>query len=185
MAGAFALGGFIPYWWAIWQRKTRPNRATWWIWSIVGIIIAFSYRASGADATMWVPISYVIGPLITSLFAIKFGEGGWTKLDRVCLFGVGIGLILWGLYRSPSLVLGINIGIDFLGAIPTIVKSFHHPDSEDRSAWCLFSIANLLNLFAIDNWTWEIAIYPIYMALICITIFSLLWWGRLKKREFT
>ncbi len=56
-----------------------------------------AYRAAGADATMWVPITYVIGPLGTSLLAIKFGEGGWTKLDRICLVGVGIGLILWRL----------------------------------------------------------------------------------------
>jgi hypothetical protein len=175
------LAGFIPYWWAIWQGKTRPNRATWWIWSMVGVIIALSYRAAGAGATIWVPISYVIGPVITSLFAIKFGEGGWTKLDRICLVGVGIGLILWVLYRSPDLTLGLNIGIDFLGALPTIHKSIHHPEGEDRLAWFLFAIANVLNLLAIDLWVWQIVIYPIYMFLVCTTIFWLLWRGRRKR----
>jgi hypothetical protein len=182
IAGVLSLGGFLPYWWAIWRGKTRPNRATWWIWSIVGIIIALSYRAAGAESTMWVPISYVIGPLGTSLFALKFGEGGWTKLDRICLVGVGIGLILWGVYRSPDLVLGINISIDFLGALPTIRKSFRHPEGEDLLAWALFTIANLLNLLAVDRWRWEIVIYPIYMFLICSTIYSILWRGR-RKRE--
>jgi nitrogen fixation-related uncharacterized protein len=181
IAGIFALAGFIPYWRAILQGKTHPNRATWWIWSFVGVVIAFSYRAAGANSTMWVPITYVIGPLVTSLLGIKFGEGGWTKLDRICLVGVGIGAILWGLNRSPHLTLGINIGIDFLGALPTIHKSFCHPDSEDRLAWLLFSIANALNLLAIDLWLWQIVIYPIYMFLVCITIYSLLWRGRLKQ----
>jgi hypothetical protein len=132
---------------------------------------------------MWVAISYIVGPVGTSLLGLKFGEGGWTKLDRICLVGVGIGLILWGLYRSPSLTLGINIGIDFLGALPTIHKSFRHPAGEDRLAWFLFTIANALNLLAIERWSWEIIIYPIYMFLICVTIYSLLWRGRLKQRK--
>jgi hypothetical protein len=183
IAGVFALVGFIPYWWAIWQGKTRPNRATWWIWSIVGIAIALSYRSAGADATIWVPITYVIGPLVTSLLGIKFGEGGWTKLDRICLVGVGIGSILWGVCRSPTLALGINIAIDFLGAIPTIHKSFRHPDSEDKLAWGLFTIANALNMLAIDRWRWQIAIYPIYMFLLCATISIFLWRGRPNGRK--
>lgn len=133
---------------------------------------------------MWVPITYVIGPLITSLLAIKFGEGGWTKLDRLCSLGVGIGLILWGVYRSPYLTLGINIGVDFLGALPTIRKSVLYPDSEDRLAWLLFSIANALNLLAIDLWLWQIVIYPIYMFLVCSTIYVLLWRGRRKRQTF-
>jgi hypothetical protein len=133
---------------------------------------------------MWVPISYVIGPCITSLLAIKFGEGGWTKLDRICLVGVGIGLILWGVYRSPSLTLGINIGIDFLGALPTLRKSLRHPYSEDLFAWVLFSIAHILNLLAIDLWQWQIVIYPIYMFVVCSAICLFLWRGRLKSRKF-
>jgi hypothetical protein len=181
IAGVLSLGGFVPYWWAIWRGHTRPNRATWWIWSLVGIAIALSYRAAGAESTIWVPISYTIGPVVTSCLGIKFGEGGWAKLDRICLVGVGIGLILWGLYRSPSIALGVNIGIDFLGALPTIHKSFRRPEGENISAWLLFSVANVLNLLAIDSWTWQIVIYPIYIFLVSSTIFLLLWRGQRKK----
>jgi hypothetical protein len=183
IAGVLTLTGFIPYWWAIVRGKTRPNRATWWIWTIVGIIIAFSYRASGATSTMWVPITYVIGPFCTALLAIKFGADGWTKLDTICLVGVGIGLILWGVYRSPHLTLGLNIGIDFLGALPTIRKSIRDPYSEDLFAWLLFAIANIINLLAVDLWEWQIIVYPIYMVLITTIICGYLWWGRQQKRD--
>jgi hypothetical protein len=177
------LIGFIPYWWAIWHRKTQPHRASWWIWTIVGMMIALSYRATGAEATMWVPIGYVIGPLGTALLAIKFGADGWTKLDTICLLGVGIGLILWGVYRSPQLTLGINIGIDFLGALPTIRKSVRDPYSEDLLSWSLFTIANFINLLAVDVWTWQIAIYPIYILLITSLIWGCLRWGRLRIQK--
>jgi hypothetical protein len=183
IAGVLTLIGFIPYWRAIVQGETRPNRATWWIWTIVGIIIAFSYRASGAESTMWVPITYVIGPFCTALLAIKFGADGWTKLDPICLLGVGIGLILWVVYRSPDLTLGLNIGIDFLGALPTIRKSIRDPYSEDLFSWLLFAVANIINLLAVDLWEWQIIVYPIYMVLITTIICWYLWWGRRQKRH--
>jgi hypothetical protein len=84
-------------------------------------------RATGTELTIWVPITYVIGPVLTSLLVIKFSQGDRTQLDRICLVGIGIGLILWGLYRSPSIALGINIGIDFLGALPTIHTNLYIP----------------------------------------------------------
>jgi hypothetical protein len=183
IAGALSLCGFIPYLRAIWQRKTRPNQATWLIWLIVGVMIASSYRAAGANSTMWVPISYVIGPLITSIFAIRFGERHWTKLDWICLIGVGIGLILWGVYRSPSLTLGINIGIDFLGALPTIRKSFRDPYSEDILSWLLFSLGSIINLLAINRWGWQIVLYPIYIVVATTTICFLLWRGRKNQHQ--
>jgi hypothetical protein len=183
IAGVLSIGGFIPYWRAIWQGKTRPNRATWWIWTIVGVIIALSYRASGADSTMWVPITYVIGPFGTALLSIKFGEDSWTKLDLICLLGVGIGLILWIVYRSPYLTLGINIGIDFLGALPTIRKSFREPYSEDLFSWLLFWLANTINLLAIDRWELQIAVYPLYMVLVTTAICWCLRRGRLQQQK--
>jgi hypothetical protein len=177
IAGALSLCGFVPYWWAIWQGKTQPNRATWWIWTIVGIAIALSYRAAGASSTMWVPITYAIGPFCTTLLAIKFGEGGWTRLDRTCLLGAAIGLILWGVYRSPHLTLSINIAIDFLGALPTIRKSVRDPYSEDLLSWILFGLGSIVNLLAIDRWEWH-AVYPIYIFLVTTTICGCIWQGR-------
>lgn len=183
IAGVLSLIGFVPYWWAIVQGQTRPNQATWWIWTIVGIIIAFSYRASGAQSTIWVPITYVVGPFCTALLSIKFGADGWTKLDTICLVGVGIGLILWGVYRSPYLTLGLNIGIDFLGAIPTIRKSIRDPYSEDLFSWLLFALANIINLVAVDRWEWQIILYPAYMVLITTIVCWCLWQGRRQKHD--
>jgi hypothetical protein len=183
IAGVCSLAGFIPYWWAIWQGRTRPNRATWWIWLVVGIIIAASYRAVGASATIWVPLSYVVGPFVTSLLGIKFGQGGWTRFDRFCLLTAALSLVLWRVSSSPDLALAINIGIDVLGALPTIRKSLSDPYTEDLLAWLLFFVANTLNVVAIERWNWQVAIYPVYMFCITSTIFWVLWQGRRKGRK--
>lgn len=163
VAGVVSLAAFIPYIISILRGKTRPNRASWWIWTVVGIMLASSYSASGAKDTIWVAISYIIGPLITALLAIKFGEGGWTRFDRACIACAVMSGVLWFVFDSPMVALSINIVIDAAGALPTIKKTYKEPEGEDRVAWALFFIGNTINLFAVGTWNFAIAIYPIYL----------------------
>jgi hypothetical protein len=174
IAGATTLLGFVPYWISILRGKTQPNRATWAIWSIVGLILSSSYWAVGARDTIWVPLSYVIGPIVTSILGIRWGEGGWTRFDRRCLMGTAVSLVLWIALKSPLVALGLNLLIDFLGALPTIAKSARDPEGEDPLAWVLFAIGNGFNLLAIDQWSWAIAAYPIYLFVICVWMVVLL-----------
>jgi len=165
LAGALSLVAFIPYILAIRRRETVPNRATWFIWMIVGLMLGSSYYSSGASHTIWVPVSYIIGPFAIFLFSLKYGEKGWTRLDSWCLAGTGGSLILWLIFKSPLIALVINLLIDAFGALPTIRKSYYAPESEDRLAWTLFFLGNVLNLFAVECWSFSIAAYPIYMFL--------------------
>lgn len=165
VAGILSFVAFIPYILSILRKETKPNRTTWWIWTLVGLTLGSSYYFSGANHTIWVPVSYIIGPFITAILSIKYGEGGWTRFDRNCLLGTGLSLVLWLIFKSPLVALLINIFIDFMGALPTIRKSYHRPEEENRVAWVLFLAGNTANLFAIETWSFAIAIYPIYMFL--------------------
>lgn len=173
-AGIITLVALIPYVIAILRKETKPNRATWWIWLVVGLMIGISYYSSGAKHTIWVPVTYVIGPLIIVALSFKYGEGGWTWFDRSCLLVAGISAVLWWMFKTPLIALLINLFIDFLGALPTIRKSYSEPKGEDRTAWTLFFAGNVVNLFAVETWTFSIAVYPIYMLLLTGTIAGLL-----------
>lgn len=166
LAGLLSFVAFILYYISIVQGRSRPNRVTWIILTVVGILILASYYASGARNTLWIPVAYTIGPLIAALLALKYGEGGATRLDIFCLIGCGVSVILWILTDSPLLTLLINIGIDFLGIVPTLVKSFVDPWSEDLLAWVVTVFSNLLNVVAIEKWEFSIVVYPIYMVLV-------------------
>ncbi|MBU0531580.1 hypothetical protein KJ910_03780 [Patescibacteria group bacterium] len=182
LAGIISLIAFVPYIVAILRRQTKPNRATWWIWTAVGLMLGSSYYFSGASHTIWVPVSYTVGPFITALLSIKYGEGGWTRFDRWCLIGAGVSLLLWVVFREPLVALTINLIIDLLGALPTIRKAYRKPEEEDRLAWLLFFLGNTCNMFAVEQWNYAIAAYPIYMFLVCGTIALLVLRPRSKKR---
>ena len=163
IAGFLSFLAFIIYYISIFRGKSTPNRATWLILTIVGLLIAASYYSIGARETMWVAVIYAIGPFITFLLSIKYGEGGWVLLDKVCLILSGISILIWSFSGIPMLTLLINIFIDFLGVLPTIKKSYLRPYSEDALTWIFVCIASVLNLIAVREWNFSIYIYPVYM----------------------
>ena len=181
LAGLISLLGFAPYLVEVVRGKTRPNRATWWIWSVVGAMLCASYYASGARHTVWVPVSYVIGPLLTALFALRYGEGGWDCFDRVCLGASLCSLLVWWLARSPLLALAANIGLDMLGALPTIRKTCHEPEAESLLSWTIFLVADALNLCALGAWSPATALYPVYLFMLAAVLVALMLRLRLRR----
>lgn len=164
ISGVIAILAFIPYVASILRGETKPNRASWVIWTVLGVILLASYHASGATTTIWIPIVYAILPLFVLGLSFKYGVGGYNYLDVVCLFGAAVGLLLWKITRVPEFALYLNILVDSFGFIPTYKKAYLQPESESLSAWIIGASATLLNLLAINKWQLNIALYPLYLA---------------------
>ena len=163
MAGIIAISAYLPYIVAILRRKTSPNRATWFIWAFVSFIMLVSYYLSGARDTIWLPLSYAVGSSLIAILSIRYGEGGRTILDRSCLFGAGLSIVLGIFLKSPQVVLFTNILNDFFGMLPTIKKSYLRPQYENKLAWIMFFAGSTANIVAVDNWNFSIATYPIFL----------------------
>lgn len=172
-AGVLSLLGFFPYIASIYRGQTRPNRATWWVWTVCNGILFTSYYAAGERLSAWVPLSVAIASFGVAILSLKRGEGGFSRFDRGCLVSSAIGLALWGASGSPITALAINIGIDFVGALPTIRKTYLDPKSESLSAWALFLAANVVNLFAVEAWASPSVALPIYYFLLTVAVVAL------------
>lgn len=164
VAGLIEIAAIARYVHAIFRGNARPNRATWWILTLVGFLVAGSYYATGARHTMWVPLAYAIGPLFVAILSLKYGEGGWTRFDRTCVVAAMLSTALWVISDSPTLALLLFLSIDLAGLLPTMRKSYFDPASEDAPAWWLSFIAGLFNLAAVERWEFGIAVYPLYIA---------------------
>lgn len=182
VAGIFSFSAYIIYIVAILKGYTKPSRASWFIWSVVGIILAVSYKASGAENTIWVAVSEAIAPTIIALLAIKYGAGGAQPIDIFAFVGTTFSLFLWWYFGSPVVALVTNLAIDFCAAIPTIKKSLYNPKQEDRFAWTLTQTGNIFNLFAIDKLIFSVIIYPVYLFIIDGIITALLYKPLFKKK---
>jgi hypothetical protein len=179
LAGIIGIGGYIPYIISIFRGATKPNRATWIIWTIVGGLLAFSYMAEGDQNSIWLPLGYFVGPLFVACLSMKYGYAQWTRLDTFCIVAALISIIPWVLSKDATATLFINLAIDMTGALPTIIKTYQEPETEDFNSWLIFFVANTLQLFAISMWNFA-AVYPVYLFLLAGTIFVFTLKGKLS-----
>lgn len=175
VAGIIALLAYIFYIFAIFKGETKPDRASWWIWSFMGIVLGASYYFSGAENTIWVPMAEVLGPISIAILSIWYGEGGLKdKTDLICLGGASFSILLWIIFKNPVIALTANVIVDIFAAVPTIKKSYLRPEGEDLFAWLLTGTANTMNLFAVEKFTFAVFLYPVYVFIIDCVVIALL-----------
>ncbi|MDO8499774.1 MAG: hypothetical protein Q7S66_03890 [bacterium] len=175
VAGIVSFLGYFPYILSIYKGQTKPSRSSWWIWSFVGMVILFSYYSAGARNTIWIPIVFVVCPLLVAILSIRYGQGErLIFLDKICLVLSFASLLVWYLSKTPAVALFVNIVIDFFGFLPTIKKSIALPEYENKTTWVLFFIGSLFNLVAIDQFSINIVSYPLYMLIMDIIMIFLI-----------
>lgn len=162
IAGALAFLQLFPYLTSIIRGHTKPERATYAIWSLVNIIIVSSYVASGAQTTIWVGVAYAISQIVVFGLSFKYGVGGYNKFDVVCLLLALTGAAIWISTSNPLIALYFCIFVKAIGLMPTLRKVYYRPDTENTASWVMCASASALNMFALVSFAPNIAILPIY-----------------------
>lgn len=162
IAGLLALTQAIPYVYSILRGKTKPERATYGIWSLVNVISLLSYMAAGGLEAASVTAAYTLTTGLIFLMSFKYGVGGLNKFDVVCVVLAIVGIFLWITTSNPLLALYMSIFVKVLGFLPTLIKAYYRPDTENKLAWAMCSVASTLNLFAITSFSPAIVSLPLY-----------------------
>lgn len=159
IAGMTFVLGFVPYIRAILRKETKPAKASWIIWATLDTItIAGMYAENSINGQI---VGAVSGAWIVVILALKYGVPGWTRLDKFCLAGAVLGIILWKTFSSPVLGIVTSLSVVFLGSIPTFVSAWKDPSREDKLAWTIFWISCVFAVLAIPAFTWADASQPI------------------------
>lgn len=165
IAGSLAFLQLIPYLISIFRGHTKPERATYAIWSLVNLILILSYVASGARTTIWVALAYTLSSILVFGLSFKYGIGGFSKFDRVCLFLAFIGIAIWLSNANYVIALYFCIAVKAIGVTPTIRKVYYRPDTENGLAWAMCASASIINVFALTNLVPNIVSLPLYALL--------------------
>jgi hypothetical protein len=163
LSGLLPMLGVIPYDRDIFRRKTKPHRGSFLIWSILGAIAFFIQLAKGATWSLFLPAAETLATLSIFILALRYGTGGLNKRDIGALILAGVGLALWHFTRQPLTALLIVIGVDAIGTVLTIIKTYDEPHSETFSSWLLASLGGLFAVFAVGKVSFALLVYPIYI----------------------
>lgn len=170
----------VPYIRDIFLLKTKPERASWFIWTVLGFIAFFSQLAKGATDSLWLTGGQTLAVLIIVLLSVKYGVGGFTKRDIRALIAAGIGLILWYITKEAAWALLIVIAIDSVGTLLTAIKSYENPESETFSTWVISGMSGIFGALAVGTFQPILLVYPIYIIIANYTIVTTLLLGRRK-----
>lgn len=167
ISGLISFTAYLIYIVSIFFGKTKPSRSTWWILTLVGSLIMFTSLLLGLKQNFWIQLSYVVGPLFIAILSV-FPKYGYSEkllgVDKVCLWLSGILCVFWGLswfvfkkiFCSEDLlnsllfiVFLLSLAIDFVGLVPTVIKSYRNPKGEYPFAWLLETVASSLNMYSV------------------------------------
>ncbi len=180
IAGILSLATNIPYLRDIFRRKTKPERATWFIWSVLNTTAFFSQLAEGASHSLWLNGVQAAGVIIIFLLSIKLGVGGFSRWDVSALIASGFGLVLWYFTNNAAIALFITIIIGAIGALLTIHKAYVYPDSETMSAWLLAGTAGIFAAISVGTLDYVLLIFPMYIIISNYLVAAAMILGRRK-----
>lgn len=180
IAGLLFIVGFVPYILGIWRGETKPAKASWIIWATLDSITLAGMAVKGTMNGQI--LGAVIGAWVVVVLALRYGTPGWTKLDKFCLSGAVLGIILWQVFSSPSLGIATSLSVVFLGSFPTFVSAWHNPSQENKTAWTLFWLSCMAALIAIPAWTFADVAQPVVFTIIESTMMYLLYFSPRVKR---
>jgi len=154
----------------------RPQRMTRFLILVFSAIYVISLFVQGDRNAIWLALVSLISTLVIFLLSIKKGMGGFAKLDIIVLVIVVFSIIVWKITNNPVLGLTMSLVADLTSYIPTFVKVWKFPETEEWKFYASVVLANFLNLLSISNYTFSKIILQSYLlgvnaAIILIIVF--------------
>lgn len=173
VAGTIIVISYFPYIYTILKRKTKPSKATWFIWGILAVLTALGMWE--AETLSFQMTAIVVGDVfVIALAFMGYGSSGWTKMEICALFAAGLGFVLWKFTDNPNIIIAIGLGLTAVGSIPTITKTWHFPLEEDGLAFTLMVASCLVQFCAIPGWSFADVAQPVVFFFIGATILFLI-----------
>ena len=156
--------------------ETKPNRVTFVLWGAAPLVSYFAQRTSGGGEQILYTLTIALMPfaILGASFANKKAYWAITRFDLVCGSLSVVALILLLLTGSGLLALVLSIAADFTAALPTIIKSYRHPETETAIAYALEIISSSLVLLTISQWTFINYGFAAYILFINVLFTALL-----------
>jgi hypothetical protein len=162
----------------------KPNRISWFFWSCAPLIAFGAEIKQGVGWASLMTFTVGFNPLLVFIASFINKNAYWkiTRQDVFCGVLALIGLILWQVTRVGNLAIFFSLMADGLASIPTIIKSYHAPESENWKLYLLAGLNGLITLLTIKNWNFQHYAFPVYILLIDAAVFILVKY-RLGKRS--
>lgn len=151
LAGVIGIVGYIPYIRDILKGSTKPDRASWVIWTLEYAALFGAQLSVGAVESLWIIGLQLLGVVVICALSYRHGVGGFDKKNTVILLSVCAVLLLWYFTRSADLTIILLIAVEAVGVALTMRKVYLQPGSETLTMWVLIATAGVIGIAAVGG----------------------------------
>ncbi len=153
------IGGYVR---DVLRGSTTPNRVTWTLWGVEGLLIFGVEIQVHVGPAALMSLVFGLVPLVVVAASLPHRHGRWRlgPFDVVCAMASVVGLVAWALIRDATPALVVFVLADQAAGLPTVRKAWLAPGSE--TAWTyLTGVANTtLTLLVLRHWTTAGVLFP-------------------------
>ena len=141
---------------------TMPNRVTWGLWGVEGIL-GFGVEIQqhiGLASIMTLMLGLMPCVVVLASFTSRHGVWKITTFDVVCGAIALLGILSWALINEPTVALVSFVAADQVAALPTIRKSWIVPSTESSKVFFLGALNCAITLLTLKQLTTAGVLFP-------------------------
>ena len=146
---------------------TKPNRVTWLLWAVAPLLAAAVELDEGVGLRTLPTFMVGFMPLLVFIGSFHNPASVWKirRIDYACGAMSVVGTLTWLVTRNGILAISAAIAADFMAGVPTLTKSWTHPETETVHTYIGAVISMLIVLLTIENWTFDVAAFPAFIVI--------------------
>jgi hypothetical protein len=136
-------------------------------------MIAFVAQLSeGVGLVAWATFVAGVPPFLV-LIGSLFNKDAYWQTRRIDYWFAGAGLlsvVAWQVTDIPNIAFTFSLLADLLVALPTIIKTYQYPETENWQAYAVSAFGFLLAMLAVPEWTYANSAFVVYLFLLNLSI---------------
>jgi hypothetical protein len=142
--------------------ETSPNRVTWGLWAIEGILAFVVEIQQHVGIASLMTLTLGLLPLVVVVASFRNRHVVWKigKFDVFCGAVSLFGLVFWWFINEPTIALLSFVAADQVAAVPTVRKSWLAPNTESPRVFFLGFVNCAITMFTLKHITTAAALFP-------------------------
>jgi hypothetical protein len=144
---------------------TKPNRVTWLLWAIAPLLAAAVELDEGVGLRALPTFMVGFMPLLVFIGSFHNSASVWQirRIDYACGLVSVVGTVTWLVTRNGVLAISAAIAADFMAGVPTVMKSWTHPETETVHSYVGAVISMGVLLLTVTHWTFDEVAFPVFI----------------------
>jgi hypothetical protein len=141
---------------------TSPNRVTWSLWGLEGVLAFGVEVQQHVGLASWMTLMLGLVPFAIVAASFRNSHAVWTigTFDIVCGSISLAGLIFWAFVNEPTIALVSFVCADQAAGLPTLRKSWLAPSSESARTFMLGCLNCVITILTLKVWTTAGVLFP-------------------------